>query len=106
MSILISSVCHNIKCSFAVFLKLYITEDLVSACSMHGTTENTCSWECRQLCNALVTLSGIQKKIAGVRKALVRQIRTNLEDLPLQDALFIYCNIPHQALCGKTFMAC
>ncbi|XP_076057518.1 general transcription factor II-I repeat domain-containing protein 2-like [Oratosquilla oratoria] len=42
-----------------------------------------------------------EKNMAGVRKDLVGQIRTQLEDLQIPGALFIHCIIHQQALCGK-----
>ena len=39
--------------------------------------------------------------MAGVRKGLIGQIRTQLEDLQIPDPLYIHCIIHQQALCGK-----
>lgn len=44
--------------------------------------------------------------MAGVRKGLVEQIRTKLEDLQLPGVLFIHCIIHQQALCGKDLGIC
>ena len=87
-----------------------ITEELASVCSMHGTTtgkdifmevqktlqDYNLQW------NHLrgVTVDG-GKNMAGGRKGLVGQIRTQLEDLQIPSALFIHCIIHQQALCGK-----
>ena len=39
--------------------------------------------------------------MAGLKKSLVGQIMTKLEELQLPKALFLHCIIHQQALCGK-----
>ena len=70
--------------------------------------EKTFSRKCRKLYKA-ITFSGIsvdvillmEENMAGVRKILVGQMRTKLEDVQLQGALFIHCIMHQQKLCGK-----
>ncbi|XP_076036545.1 general transcription factor II-I repeat domain-containing protein 2-like [Oratosquilla oratoria] len=93
-----------------VNLDFQITEELASVCSIHGTTPGKdifmevqktlqdYSLQWNQLRG--VTVDG-GKNMAGVRKGLVGQIRTQLEDLQNLGALFIHCIIHQQALCGK-----
>ena len=95
---------RGVNCNFQ------ITEELASVCSMHGTTTGedifmevqktlqgyNLQWN--QL--RCVTVDG-GKNMAGVRKDLVGQIQTKLEDLQLSRALSIHCIIHKQALCGK-----
>ena len=91
-----------------VNLDFQITEDLASVCSMHGTTtEKTFSWKCKFFCKTINQLRGVTvdggKNMAGVRKGLVGQIMTQLEDLQIPGALFIHCII-HQP--GALFIHC
>ena len=76
---------------------------------MEQQLEKTFSWKCKKTLqdynlqwNQLrgVTVDGV-KNMAGVRKGLVGQIRTQLEDLQIPGTLFIHCIIHQQALCGK-----
>lgn len=105
-----------------VNLDFQITEELASVCSMHGTTtgknifmevqktlqDYNLQWN--QLRG--VTVDG-GKNIAGVRKGLVGQIRTQLEDLQIPGALFIHCTSASTLwerlgyfLCTKTSRFC
>ena len=93
-----------------VNLNFHIMEELASVCSMHGTTtgkdifmevqktlqDYNLQWN--QLRG--VTVDG-GKNMAGVRKDLVGQIRTQLKDLQIPGTLFIHCIIHQQTLCGK-----
>ncbi|XP_042204155.1 general transcription factor II-I repeat domain-containing protein 2-like [Homarus americanus] len=93
-----------------VNLDFQITEELASVCSMHGTTtgkdifmevkktlqDYNLQWN--QLRGVAVDGG---KNMAGVRKGLVGQIRTQLEDLQIPGSLCIHYIIHQQALCGK-----
>ena len=91
-----------------VNLDYQIMEELASVCSIHGTTTGKdifmevqktlhfAQWN--QLRG--VTVDG-GKNMAGVRKSLVGQIKSHLEDLQISGTLFIHCIIHQQALCGK-----
>ena len=62
-STILSSTSQHLVFIRGVNLDFYITEDLVSVCSMHGTTTgNTCSWKCRKLCNT-ITFRGISVNV-------------------------------------------
>ncbi len=69
--------------------------------------EKIFSWKCKKLCKTINQLRGVTvdggKNMAGVRKGLVGQIRTQLEDLQIPGALFIHCII-HQP--GALFIHC
>ena len=47
-----------------------------------------------------VTVDG-GKNMTGVRKGLMEQIRSQLEDLQILNALFIYCIIHQEVPCWK-----
>ena len=91
-------------------LNFEITEQLASVCSMHGTTtgedlflEVEKSLQCYSLhWNKLqcITIDG-GKNMAGLKKGLVGQIMSKLEDLHLRKTLFLQCIIHQQALCSK-----
>ena len=76
---------------------------------MEQQLEKTFSWKCKKTLQDYnlqwIQLRGVTvdggKNMAGVRKTLVGQIRTQLEDLQIPGALFIHCIIHQQALCGK-----
>ena len=90
---MISRVRQNFSCSFVVLFRTFRSHTILYlfAAFTEQQPENTFSWKCRKCCKAIpfsrisvdVLQQLMEENMAGMRKALVGQIRNKLKDRKL-----------------------